>query len=174
MFSLWGFIIFDVSARILDCEPPIDLDDLKRKEIPLRRCQNCRRKRVSLWEQAGAKAELTTRAQACCPSVLRTRCLCETRASAIVSVGRTSISIVAFPFDAAVGVGDRRAQINPFTSLRFSHLCLKGYKNGCPDISLEKDKDPLIPSPLKNKNFLNCKMWFKYYFLLIICWSWIV
>lgn len=46
--STLRFIIFDISASILDCEPPIDLDDLKRKEIPLRRGQNCRRKRVSL------------------------------------------------------------------------------------------------------------------------------
>ena len=54
----------------------IDLDDHKRKEIPLQRCQNCRRKRVSLWEQAGAKGDLTTRAIACCHSLLRTCCLC--------------------------------------------------------------------------------------------------
>lgn len=105
---------------------------------------------------------------------LRTRCLCETRALAIISVGRTGISVVAFPFDAVVGVWDRGAQINPFTSSRFSPLRLKGYKNGCSDISLESDKDPPVLSPLKNKNFLNYKMRFKYYFLLIICWSLIV
>ena len=81
---------------------------------------------------------------------------------------------MAFPFDAAVGVGERGAQINPFTSLRFSPLRLKGYKNGCPDISLEKDQDLPVPSPLKTKNFLNYKMQFKYYFLLTIRWSLIV
>lgn len=46
--STHGLLSPNISASILDCEPPIDLDDLKRKEIPLRRGQNCRRKRVSL------------------------------------------------------------------------------------------------------------------------------
>lgn len=57
---------------------------------------------------------------------LRTRCLCETRASSIISVGRTGISVVAFPFGAVVGGVGQGSSDKPLHLLKVQSPSLEG------------------------------------------------